>query len=474
MSGGGMTGVTSPPSMPFQRPLPIPAFLVPTPIVDTSTGLHADLYEIETREALSEVLPGFMSPIWGYDGLYPGPAILARRDRPTLLRVRNALPENVVVHLHGGHIPVESDGHAMDYIVPGATREYWYPNNQNAATLWYHDHTMDLTGPHVWNGLAGLYVLTDDVEEALPLPKGEHDVPLVIQDRAFNPDGTFNYTLTAHTIRHGVQGDVAVVNGVAQPYFRVATCRYRFRILNGTNSRLLQLSLSNGQPFVQIGSDGGLLEAPVTRSNLLMSPGERVEVVIDFGRLKPGAQIVLKNTLGSGRTADVLRFEVSRRESDPSSIPAVLRPVPRIPASEAVRTRQFTLGMTMDGWFTINGQPYDHMRVDANPMLGTTEIWEFINPMGMWHCMHAHAVMWQVLDRNGVPPPAWEAGWKDTWYMPGHSRVRVIARFEDYACEPMDMSMHMDHLRNYMIHCHILEHEDHGMMAQFKVLSGMA
>lgn len=467
--GGGMTSVTSPASTPFVRPLPIPAVLTPYPQIDPQTGVVTDCYDIETRQGFAEVLPGYVTPILGYDGTFPGPAIRARRGTPTLLRVHNALAENMVVHLHGGHIPVESDGHAMDYILPGAFREYAYPNNQNAATLWYHDHTMDLTGPHVWQGLAGLYILDDDVDAALPLPRHQYDVPLVIQDRAFNADGTFNYTLTNMSLRHGMQGDVAVVNGVAQPYFRVATRKYRFRILNGTNARLLQLALSNGQAFVQIGSDGGLLQAPVTRGNLLLSPGERVEVVVDFGKARVGAQIVLRNTLGSGRTADIMRFDVVRKESDSSSVPSFLRSVPRIPATEAVRTRQFVLGMTMDGWFTINGQPYDHMRVDAAPALGTTEIWEFVNPMGMWHCMHAHAVMWQILDRNGVPPPAWEAGWKDTWYMPGNSRVRVIARFEDYACPP-PMGMHEDHLRNYMIHCHILEHEDHGMMAQFKVL----
>jgi FtsP/CotA-like multicopper oxidase with cupredoxin domain len=162
----------------------------------------------------------------------------------------------------------------------------------------------------------------------------------------------------------------------------------------------------------------------------------------------------------------VIRFNVNRRETDTSIVPAFLRSVARIPASEAMRTRRFTLGMTMDGKFTINGLSYDHMRVDADPAVDTTEIWEFVNPMGMWHCMHAHAVMWQILDRNGAPPPVWEMGWKDTWYMPGNSVVRVIARFADYTCDPMPMA----HFSNYMIHCHILEHEDHGMMAQFKVM----
>jgi spore coat protein A len=466
MGGGGMTTITSPPSSPFIIALPLPRTLTPVPSIDAVTGAEYDFYEITARAGTAEILPGYVTPIWGYEGTFPGPAIRARSERPVALRVHNALPENIVVHLHGGHIPVESDGHAMDYIVPGSWRDYWYPNHQGAAPLWYHDHAMDRTGPHVWKGLAGLYVLEDDTEAALPLPKHGCDIPLVIQDRYFNTDGTFAYPLTNHTIRHGVQGDVIVVNGAAQPYLDVGTRKYRFRILNGTNGRLLQLALSDGNPFVQIGSDGGLLEAPVTRSSLLISPGERLEVIVDFTKVKVGTRIVLKNTLGSGRTGDVMRFNVARRETDTTIVPTFVRPVPRIPSSEAVRTRRFTLGMTMDGMFTINGVSYDHMRVDADPALDTTEIWEFVNPMGMWHCMHAHAVMWQILDRNGVPPPPWEMGWKDTWYMPGNSVVRVIARFADYACDPMPMA----HFSNYMIHCHILEHEDHGMMAQFKVM----
>lgn len=242
----------------------------------------------------------------------------------------------------------------------------------------------------------------------------------------FNTDGSYNYTLTTHSLRHGVHGDAAIVNGVAQPHLNVERRKYRLRIVNGCNARLLQLALSNGQSFVQIGGDGGLLPAPATRSSLLISPGERFEVVIDFSRVAVGTRIVLRNTLGSGRTYDVMRFDVAWNAKDTASVPAVLRPIERLDPAMAVTTRQFVLGMNMDGKFTINGFSYDYMHVESYPRLGTMEIWEFINPMGMWHCMHPHAIMWQVLDRNGASPPAWERGWKDTWYMPGNSRVRVI------------------------------------------------
>jgi spore coat protein A len=468
--GGGMTA-TSPPSTPFVRPLRLPQLASRVDATDPYTGMPADLFQVTAREAMQEVLPGYMTPVFGYDGVMPGPAIVARSGRTAILRMTNALPDPLVVHLHGGHIPVEQDGHAMDYVVPGTFRDYIYPNNQIASTIWYHDHTMDMTALHVWKGLAAPYVITDDFEDSLPLPKGAQDVPLIIQDRVFNPDGTFNYTLTQHSLRHGMHGDVALVNGVAQPYFRVERRKYRFRIVNGCNARLLQLALSTGQSFTQIGSDGGLLPAPVTRSSLLISPGERFEVVVDFANYG-GRQIVLRNTLGSGRTYDIMRFDVATAwVPDTASVPPVLRPITRLDPTMAAATRQFVLGMNMDGKFTINGLSYDHMHVEAYPMLDTMEIWEFINPMGMWHCMHPHAIMWQILDRNGVPPPAWERGWKDTWYMPGNSRVRVIGHFTDYVCHPDPMM----HLSNYMIHCHILEHEDQGgMMTQFKVVDHMS
>ena len=287
---------------------------------------------------------------------------------------------------------------------------------------------------------------------------------LMSQNFATNAQVSIGGSLTADVANHF---DTPTVNGVAQPFFKVGTRKYRFRILNGCNARLLQLALSSGQSFVQIGGDGGLLPAPVTRPSLLVSPGERFEVVVDFSKYRVGSQTVLRNTLGSGRTYDIMRFDVAWKESDPAAVPSVLRPIERLDPAMAVKTRTFTLGMTSDGKFTINGLSYDHMHIEAEPMLDSIEIWEFVNPMGMWHCMHAHAIMWQILDRNGAAPPPHERGWKDTWYMPGNSTVRVIGHFADYACDPD----HMNHVSNYMIHCHILEHEDQGgMMTQFKVM----
>src|SRR5512146_1752436 len=204
MGGGGCNCSTQSPATPkFQIPLPMPPVLQPTSVTDPDTGITYDFYEVTERVARKQIIPGLSTTIWGYNGLFPGPTIVARKDRPVWLRVNNALPENTVVHLHGGHVPVEMDGHAMDYILPGSFHDYFYPNNQIASTIWYHDHTMDRTGAHVIKGLAGFYIIQDDFENSLPLPKGAQDVAFVIQDRLFNADGSFNYTLSNHSIMQG-------------------------------------------------------------------------------------------------------------------------------------------------------------------------------------------------------------------------------------------------------------------------------
>jgi spore coat protein A len=364
----------------------------------------------------------------------------------------------ITTHLHGGHTPASSDGYPTDLFWPGESRTYRYPNHQHAATLWYHDHRADHTAEQVWMGLAGLYVLHDDIERALPLPTGAYDVPLVIQDRLFEPDGAFSYPTTARDLMEGVLGNVLIVNGRPQPYFEVAARRYRFRILNGSNARTYRLSLSSGGTFTQVASGGGLLPHPVDHTSFMIGPGERYEMVVDFSTLPVGSRVVLQNELGSGSTAQVMRFDVTRHESDPSSVPADLAPYTLLDPADATVTRRFTLDRAHGVW-TINSLPWDPDRVDASPALGDAEVWEFHARGGpkMVHTMHLHLVQFQVLSRNGAPPESWESGWKDTVFVAGGDTVRVITRFSDYR-------------GRYPFHCHILEHEDHAMMAQFETV----
>ena len=479
--------VRSPGVKPFTVPLPIPPVARP---VHTHGGV--DRYEMVQKVARQEILPGLRTEVWGYDGAFPGPTIEARRGRPVVVRQANELPVPVSVHLHGGKTPPDSDGYPTDLVLPrGAPhdlhahphggdvpgggghqgyKDYRYPNGHRAATLWYHDHRMDFTGPQVYRGLLGMYVLRDDVEDSLPLPKGEKDVPLAITDRTFRDDGSFYYPSLDPDLQeeHGVLalaangmfGDTILVNGAPWPVLEVSDTMHRFRILNASNARIYDLALHppppGGKPFVQVGSDGGLLEAPVHHDSIVAAPAERFDVVVDFSRYPVGTQVTLKNLRGEGRTSDVMRFVVARGEKEESSVPERLAPDLDFPDPddvEVTRKFQFIAGVG-GGMSAINMKVFDPNRIDARPRLGSTEIWEiFADPS---HPFHMHLVHFKVLSRDGGPPGPYDAGWKDTVSLEGGS-VRVAVRFEGWRGK-------------YVFHCHNLEHEDMMMMANFEVV----
>ena len=445
----------------FPQALYIPPVLTPA----SATGT-ADFYDLALREADVEIIPGKLTRITGFNGLTPGPTIRARVGRQTVMSHTNGLPVttlggapgDVAIHLHGGHVPSSEDGFPTDTIPPGATRSYTYPNNQLPATLWYHDHAMGFTGPHVWFGMAGFYILTDDYEDSLGLPGGAYEIPLAIQDRNFDSTGKLVYTGN----RNGETGNTILVNGTMEPNLKVASRKYRFRVLNGSNMRKYRIALSNGQPFHVLGMEGGFLPAPVKVTSLVLASAERADIVVDFSSLPVGSSVVLQNSLGSGSTANIMRFDVDRAEPDSSRLPLEFRPLEKLSASQAVRTRTFTLSGGMMGMmggapWVINGKPFDPDRVDADPKLGTVEIWEFRNMSMMDHPAHPHQAMFQILDINGNPPPPTHAGWKDTVNVPAMGTVRIIMRFADYA-------------GRYVLHCHVLEHEDNAMMARFDVV----
>ena len=455
-AGGYISPTPTPTSTAFTVPLPILPTLAPT-----SSDATTDYYDVTMRVATKEIIPGKLTTIWGYNGIYPGPTIKARSGRRVVVRQVNNLQESMSVHLHGGHTPPDSDGHPTDLIGPGATKTYVYPNNQVSANLWYHDHAIDVTGRHVYMGLSAFYLISDNFEDALPLPRGNNDVALLIQDRLFNSDGSLNYPLTDSTIRNGVIGDRLLVNGALQPYFQVPRRKMRFRIVNGSNARIYKLALSTGDPLIQIGSDGGLLSYPASRQAISLAPAERIDVVIDFSRYPIGTSVVLKNQDNSASPSipDVMRFDVVREEADESSVPAKLRPVPRLTEGSASVTRTFSLSQTYqngrDLW-TINGRLYDPARIEASPRLNATEIWVFQNRSGESHPMHIHDIEWQILDVNGVRPSPGDDGSKDVFLVPAWGTLRVIGTFTD-------------NLGSYVSHCHKLEHEDHAMMFNFAV-----
>ena len=436
------------PFQPFQRDLPrIPELL---PVSSTRTQ---DTYEIAIREGMADILPGFQTPIYGYEGVYPGPTIRARKGRKAVVRQRNTLPFESNVHLHGGYVPAAHDGHPMDVIAAGRSFDYHYPNEQDAATMWYHDHAHGRTAHTLYYGLLAMYVLEDDLETQLGLPQGEYDVPIVIADHAFNKDGSFRYE---ENVDLGFRGDTILVNGAVSPRMKVQRRKYRLRFLNGSNARSYSLKLGNGRPMLQIAGDGGLLSKPVTRTKIPFHPAERVDLVLDFSAYGPGEQLVLSNADGLGGTAPIMRFDVEGgRTSEDFTVPSRMRQPERLPGANARRTWNLALGTA--AW-QINGLGFDPNRIDVRPRRGSTEIWTFVNKSTRVHPMHLHGFQFLVLERSSAPVEvADKSGWKDTIGVLPNETVTVLAWFAPYSGK-------------YVFHCHALEHADKAMMLQMEVV----
>lgn len=438
------------------------------------TTLHPDEHgraRVTVRRKGIEILPGRTTEIAGYEGAFPGPTIEATKGGPLHLAVRNELDVRIVNHLHGGKTPPEHDGYPTDFIEPGDARTYRYPLDQRAATLWYHDHAMDLTGPNVYAGMAGAFVLRDPAEDDLGLPSGERELTLVITDRSFGEDAELVYPVEDGVIdaayHGGLLGDVMLVNGAPWPRTEVDAARYRLRILNACNARRLTLALDPGGDLVQVGTDLGLLTTPHRRSTLTLAPAERADVVVDFSEHSPGSQVTLLNRLGDGDMARVMRFDVARRAKDDSRVPDRLSTIERIDPADIVRTRDFhlALGSRLSGsgghgshsgdgqgaslaMWSINARPYEPGVDIARPRLGTVERWRFTTDVH--HPVHAHLVGFQV-EQDGAP------AWKDTIDVGPSSRAEVLVPIEGYR-------------GRYVLHCHNLEHEDRMMMADFSVV----
>jgi spore coat protein A len=486
----GIQTLTSQAPLPpqFTSNLPIPHQLQPT----RKTG-DTDYYEITQSAATADILPGLKTPIWGYNGTFPGPTIVQNPGRNVVVTHHNNLPAPTVVHLHGGAVPHDSDGYPTDFVLPAEsygefpampamgdmpamtdpkavttrqTRDYTYPQQPRAATLWYHDHRMDFTGASVYRGLAGFHLAHDAEERGLPLPQGDRDVPLMIADRAFAADGSFLYPALDPTMRstpgvekdsgNGVMGDVILVNGAAWPVFQVDTARYRFRILNASNARTMRLALDDaaqGAGFVQIGTDQGLLASPQSLDTIDISPAQRFDVVIDFSKHKVGDQITLTNQLGSGSTAVVMRFQVARATTDTSSVPATLSQLAAITPDSSAPTRTMKFHRAGADW-EINGRIFDPTYSEADVRAGGAEVWTVTSDFH--HPFHVHNCAMQVVSRDGQAPGPYDQGLKDTVFLNKGEKVQIAIRFSSYQ-------------GRYVFHCHNLEHEDMGMMANFTI-----
>jgi spore coat protein A len=536
---GGAKLARSPALRKFVDPLPrLMPPLRPSGMLD-----GCPLYEIAARsfrQQLHRDLPA--TPLWGYGSRFPGPTLEVRRGQKIFVRWRNELTHTeflmpdvfdthlhgthrgepatkIVTHLHGAVVRPDSDGHPDAWFTAGFekrgsewTREtYEYPNEQDSCMLWYHDHAIGQTRLNVYAGLVGIYLIRDDTEDALGLPRGDYELPLLIQDRSFAADGSLTYPiseLAGSTDHRGPWvpeffGDTILVNGKVWPYSEVEPRQYRLRILNGSNARFYRLRWSDERSFVQVGTDQGLLPAPVAVSRLLLAPGERADVIVDFRRTRSPA-IQLMNDAPAPypdgkepdrRTvANIMEFRVNRplARPDARAIPGRLRALAPLP-EQGTTVRYMALREYKDAKgapvaVLLNGRRWD-APITVRPKLGDTEVWHLANTTEDAHPIHLHLVRFQVLDRQAldvraylerwgaerqgegpdppptepylrgkrVVPPPQERGWKDTVRVDGGEVVRIIARFEGYAGK-------------YPWHCHMLEHEDNEMMLQFEVV----
>jgi suppressor of ftsI len=445
----------------FEQELRIPPLLEPR-----DDGAGRKHFDLELQEGRAELLPGTTAETWGINGPYLGPTLRAERGDEVTMNVDNNLPEPTTLHWHGMHLPAHADGGPHQMIEPG---ESWSPSwtiDQPAASLWYHPHLHGATSEHVYRGLAGMFLLDDPEASALSLPSeyGVDDIPLIVQDKRLDDDGGLDFSQSMIS-PIGRLGDEILVNGTHDPYVTVTDRLVRLRLLNASTARIYDIGLADGRQFDLIGTDGGLLEAPERISRIQLSVGERAEIVVE---LEAGEEAVLRSfepDLGTnafeGRFAgaddsfDLLELRAADELDDSRGLPAQLVAREGPEENEADGVRRFELGNR-----DINGAKMDIRRIDEVVELGATEVWEVENTSGTPHNFHVHDVRFRVIEYAGEPPPPHLSGPKDTVYVPPGETVRLATAFEDYA----DPSI------PYMFHCHILEHEDRGMMGQFVVV----
>ena len=509
---------------PFVEALPIPPILA-------SDGTNAQghpTYTISVEEVKQSVHPDLPdTTLWTYNGAWPSSTIVATKDKPIEVTYVNNLPtgggkrgssilevdtcahgpndwgdsKRIVTHLHGAHLPARFDGQPEYTILPGQSDVYQYPNDQDAATVWYHDHALGITRLNVYSGMAGFYLIRDnedtlglgDQTNAFNLPSLGNEIGLAIQDRTFNSDGSLFYNAQ---LEDAFKGEYAVVNGKVNPYLEVNQGKYRFRMLNGSQSREYIFRLENitdpgGDPvFTLIGTDLGLIGAPINMGNSygIHGPAERMDMVIDFAAYPAGTEIILRNDdPTTPLLPNIMKFIVTDQPGHTAALPTTLRAVTPMAESSADVTRYFRLkkesaqackdgsGRLVNEWLVqsldgpggaVIGKHWDDLT--EFPVLGTREVWEFENPTNSYHPMHVHLVRFQILSKTDlttgqpIPLQPWEANtWKDIVHIPANTKARIIMDFDDYA-------------GRFPTHCHLLDHEDHEMMRQFQAINDPA
>lgn len=472
---------------------------------------------ITAQPAEVSILPGRPTKVWKFSGelvkgppstvenlpdSYLGPILRLRQGQKVRVRFHNKLPEDCVIHQHGLHVPEKADGHPRHQIGSGQTSVYEFTVLNRAGTYWFHPHTNHRTAEQAYYGLAGLILITDAEEQSLDLPRDEHDIPLVIQDRSFDAQNQLRYIAHMHDRWRGFLGDRILVNGKPDFVLPLATRVYRLRILNGSNSRIYKLTWGDGSPLTVIGTDGGLLESPEVRNHLMLAPGERVDLWADFRGRKLGDEMTLRSipfsgvmpmmgmgrgmrggmmgmmgaSLPPGTEYPILTVRITREELDQRALPRRLSQIQRYRPQDAANAKKpRSIHLSMRGMAPrLNGRSFELTRVAEDEIipLNTLQLLEFVNRdhrargMMMAHPMHIHGQQFQVLKREMAPgferqyasvsQGFVDNGWKDTvLVMPGE-KVTILKRFDHYT-------------GLYLYHCHNLEHEDLDMMRNFLV-----
>ncbi|RMD90069.1 MAG: oxidase [Alphaproteobacteria bacterium] len=469
--------------VPALRPLPALAAAdrpaLPLPPLDPGEVRDGQrVFRLSLQRGTHRFMPGVEADTIGINAPYLGPVLAMRRGERVRMEVTNGIGEPATLHWHGLELPAAADGGPHQVIAPGATWVAEFEVRQRAGTYWFHAHRLGATARHVWFGMAGVIRIEEEGGD-LPAEYGHNDLTLVLQDRWFTSRGGLLYRPNGHDVMMGMSGDVGLANGAVDAAAEVPAGLVRLRLVNGSNASIYRIGFSDRTPFWLVASDGGLLAAPVRLREMPLAPGERIEIVTDLsdgtpreliGGLAPmgmmGGGMMGGGAIGGFRFATLVPGGAARRPGRMPERLSTLEPA-AAPASAAVR--RFVLDMAGMGPmamlrraapFTINGQVMDPGRIDHVVPAGAQEVWEFVNRSGMAHPMHIHNTQFRILERDGAPPHPAEAGCKDTVVVPAGGRVRLLARFPEYS----------DPERPYMYHCHILEHEDAGMMGQFTVV----
>lgn len=434
------------------------------PLAESEQHEGTTVFNLTAQAGRTAIVAAGETETWGINGSLLGPTLRARRGETVQINVTNELDEATTSHWHGMHLPAAFDGGAHQTINPGDT---WSPSwtiNQPAATLWYHPHPHGQTERHVYRGLGGLFILDDKHESALALPRdyGVDDIPVIVQDKTFDDQGQLVETSRRD---NGMIGNTILVNGTSGPVLDVTAQRTRLRLLNASTARSYSFGFSDDREFAMIASDGGLLREPARLTRILLTPGERAEIIVE---MSPGHTTTLRSypqglglsgdrsrSTGATDTLDILLLQAGESLVSSAAIPSRLATIKTLNESSAVETREFELRKNC-----INRESMDMNRIDDVVTVDTTEVWVVWNGHRQPHNFHVHDVQFQILSIDGRDPSPELSGWKDTVYLPPDVRLKLIMRFTEYT----------DPAAPYMYHCHLLWHEDKGMMGQFVVV----